>query len=85
VTHANLQGMQLFLEVGITVSTFFIFHISLSELGIVNSTDLSCLGTYISIWNALMTFKLYNMNVCMLINPLKEIIHDFLVEHRKNL
>jgi hypothetical protein len=47
VDHVNLQGILLFLEVGIIMSVFFIFHVSLSESGVVNSMDLSFLGTYI--------------------------------------
>jgi len=45
--HANLQGVQLFLEVGIMMNTFIIFHVSLLKSGVVNSAYLSFSGIYI--------------------------------------
>jgi hypothetical protein len=44
----NFKNPTLFYSVSITVSTLFIFHVSLSEFGVVDFTDWSFLGTYIS-------------------------------------
>jgi len=44
-SHTCLQRLQLFLKMGVTVSALFIFHVSRSKSGVVDS-----LRTYISTW-----------------------------------
>jgi uncharacterized membrane protein len=48
MSHANLQVIQLILEVGIMVNIFFIFYISQLESAVINVVNLSFLGAYIS-------------------------------------
>jgi len=47
VSHVSLYGVQLLSKVGIMMSTFFVFHVSLLKSSVVNSVDLGFLGTYI--------------------------------------
>jgi hypothetical protein len=58
-SQACLQRLQLFLKMGVTVSVLFIFHVSRSKLGVVDS-----LGAYISTWRVCMLFTMIYANVC---------------------
>jgi len=53
-SHACLQRLQLFLKMGFMVSTLFIFHVSRSYSGVVNS-----LGTYFSTWCTCVWIQMY--------------------------
>ena len=53
-SHACLQRLQLFLKMGFMVSTLFIFHVSRSDSGVVNS-----LGTYFSTWYMCVWMQVY--------------------------